>query len=123
VLLIVLIGVAVTVTKLAFHMNRKVEQATTDHDWFLEQHEKIKATKLERESAKAALKRHQEEVDKRSGLFSISRSSDREKAAKLNQQILDAQKKRLKLTREYNTRAGQVDPKELSGLPKHIDLE
>jgi len=57
-------------------------------------------------------------------MFSISHSDDREATQTLNQQILDAQKRRLALVREYNSRAGQVtDTAYLDGLPRYIDLE
>ena len=124
VLLTVLIGVGIVVVKIAFHTLNKVENATTDRAWFVQQHEAIRAAKLEEEAAEAALDRHQADVAARSGTFSFSHSDDREATQTLNQQILDARKRWLSLVRDYNSRAGDVvDSAYLEGLPRHIDLE
>lgn len=125
VLLIVLISVAITVTKLALHTTTRIDNAvTTDRAWFVAQHEAIEAAKLEEKAAREALERHQADVAARSGPLTFSRSDDRSAAQHLNQQILDAQRRRLDLIKEYNSRAAQnIDPAFLNGLPSHIALE
>lgn len=124
VLLIVLVSVGVTVTKLALHMSNKVVQATTDNGWFSQQFEAIEAAKLEEQAAREALDRHLKDVSARSGPLTFSRSDDRTTTQNLNQQILDAQRRRLELIRDYNSRASQVtDPAILSDLPHHISSE
>jgi len=123
VLLIVLISVGVTVTKLALHMNSKVDAVTIDRDWFLEQREVIAGSDVEVRLAQDALARHQAEVAERSGLLSISREEDRVESRRLNQAILDAQKRRIALVEDYNSRASRLaDNSIISGLPIHIDL-
>ena len=124
VLMIVLVSVAVTVTKIALHMNSKVNQVTTDRDWFLEQREAIAGAGVLERLAREALVRHQSEVDERSGLLSVSRKEDRVESRRLNQAILDAQKERLDLVKDYNSRSSHTADKSiLSGLPIHIELE
>lgn len=123
VLMFVLIGVAVSVAKLSFHWIGKVDQVTTDRSWFVTQHEAIEAAKLEERAAREALDRHQKDVEARSGPLTFSRADDRATTQHLNQQILDAERRRLDLIRAYNSRAAEVsDPGFLQGLPRHIDL-
>jgi len=113
----------VTVTKLALHMNSKVDAVTIDRDWFLEQREVIAGSDVEVRLAQDALARHQAEVAERSGLLSISREEDRVESRRLNQAILDAQKRRIALVEDYNSRASRLaDNSIISGLPIHIDL-
>jgi multidrug efflux pump subunit AcrB len=123
VLLFVLVGTAFTVGRLCFHWLDKVDAATIDRSWFTTQYESIQATELEIKAAHDALARHEAEVASRSGTFSISRSEDRVESRRLNQVILDVQRKRLGLVRDYNARAAEVsDQGFLAGLPGHIDL-
>lgn len=123
VLLIVLISVGVTVTKIALHMNSKVNQVTTDRDWFVDQAYAIAGAGVLERLAKEALERHLKEVDDRSGLLSISRKEDRVESRRLSHEILDAQRSRVGLVSEYNSRAGHVtDVTVLDGLPKRVSL-
>lgn len=103
VLLIILISVGVVVTKLALHMTAKVETVTTDREWYLSQQEAIEAASIQVEAAKEALVRHQQEVEGRSGTFSMSHQSDRDESANLNHEILTAENKRVALIREFNS--------------------
>jgi hypothetical protein len=122
VLLSVLIGTGIAVAKVAWHMVHKVETATTDRTWFVNQKESIDSAAREEQAAREALQRHQADVESRSGLLSWSHSDDRATTQRLNQQILDAERRRLNLVSDYNTRAGEVaDPSYLEGLPKHIE--
>lgn len=125
VLLIVLISVAITVTKLALHTTDKIDRAvTTDATWFTQQYEQIEATKLEERAAREAFDRHQADVTARSGPLTLSRADDRATTHNLNQQILDAQRRRLALIQEYNSRVTTVpDQSVLGQLPRHIPLE
>ena len=123
VLLIVLIAVGVTVGKIVIHMTKKVDQVTTDRDWFVAKQEEITSAELEEQAARDALTRHLDEVKERSGMFSFSRSGDRTETQRLNHNILAAQMRRLAVVREYNSRAGQITDKNiLTGLPAHVDL-
>jgi hypothetical protein len=123
VLMFVLLGVAVSVAKLCFHWIGKVDQVTTDRGWFVTQHEAIEAAALEEQAAREALDRHTKDVEARSGPLTFSRADDRAMTQRLNQQILDAGRRRLDLARAYNARAAEVsDPVFLQGLPKHVDL-
>lgn len=123
VLLIVLCSVGAVVLKLALHSVDKVERATIDRDWFVQQKEAIDAARLEEKAAREALSRHKAEVKARSGVFSFSHKDDRLRTDALNNSVLAVQKKQLALTRDYNTRAGQVvDVTYLQGLPKRISL-
>jgi hypothetical protein len=123
VLLFVLVGVGVSVAKLCFHFLRKVDQVTTDRSWFVAQNESIEATRLEERAAREALDRHLADVQARSGPLTFSRADDRTATQRLNQQILDAERRRLDLIRSYNAQAAVVsDPAFLQGLPRHIDL-
>lgn len=122
-LLFVLIGVAISAGKLSLHWMRKVDTVTTDRDWFVRQQASIESSRLEERAAREALDRHLADVQARSGAFSISHSDDRVATQRLNQQILDAQRRRLLLVQEYNARAGQaVDPSVLAGLPTSIEI-
>ena len=123
VLLIVLISVGVTVTKIALHMNTKVDLVTTDRAWFKSRIEEIAGSRIGETLAQQALARHQEEVAKRSGLLSVSRKEDRMESRRLNQQIFEEQKDRVLLVKEYNSRASQVTDDRLAGLPKHLSLK
>lgn len=125
VLLIVLISVAVTVTKLALHTTNKIDQAvTTDASWFSTQFESIEASRLEERAAREALDRHMADVAARSGPLTMSRADDRNMTQSLNQQILNAQRRRLELIQAYNARVASLTDQALIGqLPKHIPLE
>lgn len=125
VLLVVLISVAVTVTKLALHTTNKIDEAvTTDATWFSTQFEAIEAAKLEERAAREALERHQADVAARSGPLTFSRADDRVTTQNLNQQILEIQRRRLELIKAYNARVqGSTDQAMLGQLPRHIPLE
>ena len=111
VLLIVLIGVAVVVTKLAFHMTAKVETVTTDRDWFSTQLQVIEAAGAKERAAREALERHQADVKSRSGMFTLTKQSDLDETNRLNNEILSAQKERASLVADYNARLQKVtDP-------------
>jgi hypothetical protein len=124
VLLVVLVSVGITVVKIALHMNTKVNQVTTDRDWFVTQREAIDAAEMEERVAREAYVRHRDEVEARSGLLSISRKEDRVEHNRLTEAILALQMGRIDLIEDYNARAGHVtDENILTGLPKHIKYE
>jgi hypothetical protein len=135
VLLIVLIGVGVPVTKLALHMSSKINAAIADYDWFANaaiadydwfanKHGEIKGAEVLELLAYGRLQRHQAEVKSRSGTFSISCKGDREAYRRLNQTYTDTTANRSDLIEEYNTAASHVRDKTIFGaLPKHITFK
>lgn len=137
IVLIVVLGVAAVLGRVAWHMIAKVDKAvdeveqqqqdaevraTLNHNWFVLKKDAIDAATVEVRACIGALARHQDEVRSRSGTFSISRKEDREESARLNRAIVEAQRRRLALLRDYNEKAATVNSSVLGDLPAHFEV-
>jgi hypothetical protein len=140
VMFMVVFGALFVVGKALWHMNTKVdravqeveaqeaaeaeaaaqaaEAAAIDHGWFVVKKDAIDACALEVKAARDSLARHQADADKRF----VSRESDRQETARLNQAVTNAQVRRLNLIRDYNEKATRVTPTILGDLPAHIEV-
>ena len=78
---------------------------TTDRVWFARTVEEVRALDAEVQAAQHALERKQKEAGERW----ISRSEDRTEFDRLNGAILDLQRRRAELVKDYNT-AAAINP-------------
>lgn len=144
IVLIVIVGAASIMLRVAWHMVGKVdqavdeveaeeveavrareareaqeaEQAALNHNWFILKKDAVDAAALEVRAAHEALARHQIEADSR--IF--SRESDRLESTRLSGAITTAQRNRINLIRDYNDKATRVAAAVLGDLPLHIEV-
>lgn len=117
-LVIFLVLATVFGTKMAYTALNRAEQATHDHIWFSETHDRIQALQIQISETRTSFAAHQEQASSRW----ISRQDDRLQSQKLTALLLRLTEEHTQLVQEYNASAVEVDPNVLGELPKHISL-
>lgn len=91
-----------------------------DKAWFIAKQQEIIGLDAEIKAAEEAFQRHQDDVKARSGIFSISRDSDRRETERLNRAIVELMVKRMHLIRDFNTERFKWQG-DVTGLPEPIN--
>lgn len=84
-------------------VNQLIPSEVIDRAWLLSKQHEVQALDLEIKAAREALDRHKVEVKERSGFLSFSHSDDREESERLNNEILNLERRRIELVRKFNT--------------------